>query len=259
MGKLTFLGTSDAQGVPRLLCSCRVCQSKNTLNVRKRPSVLLETKDCNVLIDISPDFRSQFIEYVNNSIPDIVLITHCHHDHIGGLGDYADLCFWNNKNTKIVSPPENIDSLKQRFPYLINRRGLSFVSSFNYLVEDWKVTFHKVNHGFNGYSYGILFEKYKVKWAYLSDAFNLNEQQFEPFYNCDLLILGTSYWKEIADHSRRSVYDVQEAIKLKDNLNISRLILTHLSHDIDLSEHNKLLPHNVEFAYDGMKLPLVFN
>lgn len=60
-------------------------------NRRTRPSVLLNDQETNLLIDISPDFRTQFLACGDIAIPDTVLITHAHNDHIAGLGDYADL------------------------------------------------------------------------------------------------------------------------------------------------------------------------
>ncbi|MEL3955803.1 MBL fold metallo-hydrolase [Caldifermentibacillus hisashii] len=257
MDILTFYGTSDAQGVPRLLCSCPVCKSEKSYNHRTRPSCEFNIDDKKFLIDISPDFKFQFHLYNNSEIPSAVLITHAHNDHIAGLGDFADLCFWNNKNVQIVSPPEIIYKLKERFPYLINRRGLTFVGTTKWMNGNNKISFHKVNHGHNGYSYGILVQKDKGnRWAYLSDSFDVSEEQWLPFYNLDLLIFGTSFWKENQPASKRSVYDVSEAIGIKKKLGPKKMILTHLSHDIDINRRGKELPDDIMFAYDGLKIAL---
>lgn len=255
MNRLIFYGTSDAQGVPRLLCTCPVCKSERSLNHRTRPSVEFSIEDETFLIDISPDFKSQFHQYNNSKIPSTVFITHAHNDHIAGLGDFADLCFWNHKNVQIISPPEIIDKLKERFPYLINREGLGFVGTEKWFSNGNKITFHKVNHGHNGYSYGILVHRENGhRWAYVSDSFNVSEDQWVPFYNLDLLIFGTSFWKENQEAHKRSVYDVTEALDIKRKLEPKKMILTHLSHDIDISKHTEMLPKNVMFAYDGLTI-----
>ncbi|MGG3688757.1 MBL fold metallo-hydrolase, partial [Caldifermentibacillus hisashii] len=85
MDILTFYGTSDAQGVPRLLCSCPVCKSEKSYNHRTRPSCEFNIDDKKFLIDISPDFKFQFHLYNNSEIPSAVLITHAHNDHIAGV------------------------------------------------------------------------------------------------------------------------------------------------------------------------------
>jgi phosphoribosyl 1,2-cyclic phosphate phosphodiesterase len=256
MTTIKFLGTSDAQGVPRLLCNCSVCKSKESKNIRSRPSINILCNNRKLQIDISPDFQRQFLNRFENIIPDTVLITHAHNDHIGGFGDFADLCFWNNTEATIVCPTEVNNLIKDRFPYLAKRKGLIFYPAANWMFEEWTISFYKVNHGFNGYAYGIVFTKLNYKWAYLSDSFNMTEEQYVPFYNCDLLILGTSCWEEKADPNRRSVYDVIEGIQLKRILNATHMILTHLSHDIDISLKANCLPEDIVFAYDGMEVIL---
>jgi len=40
---IQFWGTSDAQGVPRMMCTCQVCASNEKRNVRSRPNMLVMT------------------------------------------------------------------------------------------------------------------------------------------------------------------------------------------------------------------------
>lgn len=221
-----------------------------------RCSLLVKNNQSNLLIDVSPDFRTQFFKYDNRKVPCKVLITHAHNDHIGGFGDLADLCFWQNADTGITSPPEMIEILKQRYPYLIKRRGIHFKANHISKLDDWNISFHKVNHGFNGYAYGIKFESKNYIWSYIPDIFQATEIQLNPFLSSDLIIMGTSYWKEEADIKKRSIYDVEEVLALKEKYKIPRMILTHLSHNIDIPKHEKRLPKGVQFAYDGLELTI---
>jgi phosphoribosyl 1,2-cyclic phosphate phosphodiesterase len=254
---LTFWGTSDAQGVPRMMCQCSTCTAALTMNVRKRPSLAFGHGKNKVLIDVSPDFRTQFLQYGELQPPQTVLITHAHHDHIGGLGDFADLCLWNGLQAHIVSPPDVTEDLIRRYPYLERRTCLRFTAATEWEVAGWRAKFHRVNHGRNGFSYAIVFERNNQRWAYASDAFDMTEGQMSVLGNCDLLILGTSLWDEqAAERSRRSVYDVGEGLELGRKLSTKQLVFTHLSHDIDSVEKSRHLPSYAQFAHDGMKLEI---
>ncbi|MBP2649959.1 MAG: beta-lactamase superfamily domain protein [Firmicutes bacterium] len=257
MTKILFLGTSDSKGVPRLMCNCKVCQSQDAKNNRKRSSLLIKGEaSTQLLIDISPDFKTQYMNISKSidHIPD-VLVTHAHYDHIGGLGDFADMSFCNHGNVSLISPPDIIEMIVNRNPYLKNRDGLTFISEYCWKFDQWMINFHKVNHGNNGYSYGIIFQKNNYKWGYFSDAINLSPQELEPMYDCDLLILGTNYWDE-SEGSDRSVHDVQEGLALKEKLRVKTMVLTHLSHEIEYYYHSALLPDNVQFAFDGMEFEI---
>ena len=174
---IQFWGTSDAQGVPRMMCTCKVCASNEKRNVRTRPSMLVEYGKDQALVDLSPDFRQQFFHYANKRIPETVLFTHAHHDHIGGLGDFADLASWNQKHVTLVSPGDVIEMISTRYPYLTRRNRLHFQKSDACQIGEMIISFHRVNHGANGYSYGIRFETPKVRMAYVSDAINLTHDE----------------------------------------------------------------------------------
>jgi phosphoribosyl 1,2-cyclic phosphate phosphodiesterase len=209
-----------------------------------------------MFLDLSPDFRQQYMRLQLEQIPDLVLFTHAHHDHIGGLGDYADLCFWHGRRATLISPADVIESILVRFPYLAKRPSLVFQGKHAFSVGGWEISFHRVNHGANGHSYGIRFETEAFRWAYVSDAIQLTMDEWQPFTQLDLLILGTSYWKEKAPLAKRSVYSVIEALEVRKIIQPKQLILTHLSHDIDIREKSGELPPDVHFAYDGMRLSI---
>ncbi len=124
------------------------------------------------------------------------------------------------------------------------------------LYNTKKVVARRVNHGANGYAYGIRFQGKSGTWAYMPDSFQVASQQLAAFRYLDLLILGTAYWHEKSDPAQRSIYDVQEALALKEELDIQKMVLTHLSHDLDVTVRRYELPEHVEFAFDGMQLPL---
>lgn len=256
MSYIKFLGTSDSRGVPRLLCECAVCTGRVLKNVRMRPSIYVQMDEGQILIDASPDFRQQFLQFSNGQIPRNVLITHLHNDHVAGLGDFADLCFWSHSPACIFSPEEMIVGLRQKFAHLTPARAIEMRATSEVQLYGWRITFHKVNHGANGYSCAIRFANDEKVWIYMPDAFLVTEEQFAPLRDADLLIIGAAYWQEHAEPRYRSIYDVQEALVIKQRLRARRMILTHLSHDVDIPRYASQLPADVEFAFDGMEVHL---
>src|ERR1035438_10846622 len=57
--KITVLGSGTSVGIPTIGCHCDVCTSSDPRDNRLRPSVLLSYEGRNVLIDTTPDFRTQ--------------------------------------------------------------------------------------------------------------------------------------------------------------------------------------------------------
>ncbi|MEO8268218.1 MAG: MBL fold metallo-hydrolase, partial [Aureliella sp.] len=60
-GQFVFLGTGTSVGVPTMGCGCSVCVDSNSRNKRLRASVIIGLPDGNLLIDTTPDLRTQFL------------------------------------------------------------------------------------------------------------------------------------------------------------------------------------------------------
>ena len=79
--KVRFLGTGTSSGVPMIACSCPVCLSDNPHDKRFRSSILVESSKTTIVIDTTPDFRSQMLIHQVNKL-DAVVFTHPHKDHV---------------------------------------------------------------------------------------------------------------------------------------------------------------------------------
>jgi phosphoribosyl 1,2-cyclic phosphate phosphodiesterase len=87
--EVTLLGTGDTTGTPTPGCGCDTCETARERGVeRTRFSVHVrnERRDESLLVDASPDFRYQFLRE-DVALPDEVLISHIHFDHLDGLGN----------------------------------------------------------------------------------------------------------------------------------------------------------------------------
>lgn len=87
--EVTLLGTGDTTGTPTVGCDCETCRAARERSVeRTRFSVHVENERAgeSLLIDVSPDFRYQFLRD-EPPLPDAAVVTHVHFDHLDGLGN----------------------------------------------------------------------------------------------------------------------------------------------------------------------------
>jgi phosphoribosyl 1,2-cyclic phosphate phosphodiesterase len=86
--EVTLLGTGDTTGTPTPGCDCATCARAVDRGVeRSRFSVHIRNERTgeSLLVDTSPDLRSQFLAH-DCPLPDAAVITHIHFDHLDGLG-----------------------------------------------------------------------------------------------------------------------------------------------------------------------------
>ena len=83
--KFIILGCGSSMGVPRIDGYYGDCDPKNKKNNRTRCSAFLKTKDTNILIDTSPDLRSQLLK-----------------NKIDKMRNHIFRLFWSNKYHKKI-------------------------------------------------------------------------------------------------------------------------------------------------------------
>ena len=262
---LTFLGTGTSMGVPTLGCNCAVCRSAVTpppegdpRNRRTRPSVVInwgpETQKHGVLIDTGPDFHHQAIRENIRRI-DAVFYTHPHADHILGMDDLRPLTFSLASPLPLYSDDTTADAIERVFDYTFRppTRGTTIArvrihrfTSPEEEIELFGATFRRipVNHGklsISGYRFGSA--------AYLTDMSSLPETSIAQLQNLDILILDALRHDPHPTHS-----NVENSLKLVDQLKPKRAFFTHMGHDLDHAATDAMLPTHVRLAYDGLKL-----
>ena len=82
--KFTILGCGSSLGIPRIDGYYGSCDPKNERNIRSRCSALITSKNLNILIDTSPDLKSQLLKNKVKNI-DTVFYTHSHADQTHGI------------------------------------------------------------------------------------------------------------------------------------------------------------------------------
>ena len=270
-GTLRFLGTSDSKGVPRFWCNCAVCQEARSpvqsvpgANRRTRPGALLRGNNGEtLLLDCGPDLHAQLARLGGPFVPDAVFVSHAHNDHLLGLGDLLDYVTSTGGQLKVYAPRGILPDIRARFSYAFRRGDVVEPMPEEGLdLCGYRVHAFEVPHGANGASHAFHFAALATpqapayRWVYMTDAIGVPADLSEKWLeNLDLLVLGSSFLDESAVvQASRSVYDLREALSLPWARAARRVLLTHLSHDIDVRQ---LLPdRRYRYASDGLSVSL---
>jgi len=119
--KLIILGCGSSVGVPRIDGMWGKTNKSNKKNYRTRCSALIVRGSNNILIDTSPDIRSQLLK---NKIKNIssVLLTHEHADQTNGLFELRPFYWKNKKRIEIYANNKTIIHLKKTFGWLFKKK-----------------------------------------------------------------------------------------------------------------------------------------
>jgi len=251
--RLTFLGSGTSTGVPTLACHCKVCTSTDPHDKRTRPSVLLEFDGRAVVIDTTPDFRTQALREGLERL-DAILFTHAHADHILGLDDVRIYNFRQRKAIPIYADASCLGDLRRIFLYIFegnypygNLAKLDpHVIDGPFEVFGQNIVPVPVLHGHTT----ILGFRFNHT-AYLTDVSAIPDSSLPLLEGLDVLILDTLRHKPHPTH-----LTVEQALAVIDRLGPRRAFLTHIAHELGHEETNALLPPHVRLAYDGLKLEL---
>ena len=86
--------------------------------------------------------------------------------------------------------------------------------------------------------------------AYCTDVNRIPRESMKRLEGVETLILDALRFRPHPAH-----FCVDEALEVIDRLQPKKAYLTHISHDIDHEAVSKMLPPNVELAYDGLCFP----
>src|SRR3984893_2293129 len=251
--RVTVLGSGTSMGVPTLGCHCPVCESTDPHDKRLRPSLLLSRNEQNVVIDTTPDFRTQALRAGIDRL-DAVLLTHGHADHILGFDDLRPYNFKQRAAMPVYGNEEPFRIVRRAFAYVFDDKPtLSSIPSVNLHVvkgpfKVMGVRFLPVPlvHGemeVLGYRFGRV--------AYLTDFSRLPDSSAALLEGLDDLILDA-----LRDVPHPMHMTVEQSLALIDKLKPKRAWFTHIAHDLGHAATNERLrkagyPH-VQLAYDGL-------
>ncbi len=252
--KFTILGSGSSLGVPRIDGNFGKCNSKNEKNYRTRCCAHLKFNDINILIDTSPDLRSQLLK---NKIRDVncVLYTHAHADQTHGINDLRAFYIKYRKRLSVYADKSTKKHLMSSFGYcFINKPGYPAILKMHLLRKKMFFKSKKskliiepimTQHGY------IETASYLInnKIFYGSDVSKIYNKDLNKLYKLDFFIIDCLRYEYHPSH-----YNLHDVLKLIKIIKPKKTILTNLHSSVDYSKLKLKLPRNVIPAYDGMKI-----
>lgn len=254
-GKLLFLGTGTSVGVPVVGCGCDVCASTDPRDKRLRTSVALGLPGGTLLIDTTPDLRTQLLRAGIGRV-DAVLYTHDHVDHVYGLDDVRPLCTWAGRSMPVFCEEQVERRIRRAFDYAfetapmpgggIPRLEFERITSAPFELLGSRVVPLRLRHGvFDvlGFRFGDL--------AYCTDTNQIPDETWPLLAGLDTLVLDCLRATRHPTH-----FSLAEALAVAERVAARRTLLTHMGHELGHAATSATLPAGVELAYDGLELPL---
>ena len=278
--KIKILGSGGCRALPRPTCSCEICKEarlKGEPYKRTGCSIFLE--DEKLLIDTSEDIVYQLnrenIESVEN-----IMFSHWDPDHTMGMRVVEQLhdSSWLRTGAKI---PINIMALSgvereireiknmfgSYFDYYESKRLCEFSVGNKFDLGDLEIELYEVKSDITATVF--CFKKYGKKVIYAPCDIKPIPYN-EELKDADLLIIGAFYPDSFKTNDKifgtdtvlySELYTASEILKIKKDLRVKRVLITHLEEEWKLSydDYKKLeIDYNreIEFAFDGMDIEI---
>ena len=248
MATVTVLGSGTSVGVPRIACDCPVCTSTDPRNKRLRCSILVEHDGRAVLVDTTPDLRTQALRSDIRMI-DAVLFTHAHADHLHGLDDVRCYCFEREGPIPCYADEITLGRIRTVFDYAFDSPYASALPQLDlHLIDGDLDLIGLCIEPLTVYHGKLPVLAFRIgSFAYVTDCSSIPAETMERLAGVDTLILDALRHKEHPTH-----FSVDEALAVVAQLAPNQTYLTHIAHDLDHETTNASLPDRVELAYDGL-------
>lgn len=253
--QIVLLGTGTSVGVPVIGCDCRVCQSPDPRHHRTRSSALVRLPAGNLLIDTTPDLRTQLLREKIGRVH-AVLYTHRHADHIFGLDDLRIFPKYLGHDLPVYCEPDVEEFIRTAYGYAFDPAVRAFPAGGVPRIEfrrierprcpilDAWVTPIPLEHGPTpvlGFRIGDL--------AYCTDVNRIPDRSWLLLEGVHTLVLDALRFDRHPTH-----FSFDEAMEVIARVRPQQAYLTHISCRLDPDEARRRMPPHVDLGYDGQTI-----
>lgn len=256
--KVTMLGCGPSQGVPVVGNRWGDCDPANPKNYRTRPSIVVEENGKRILVDMSPDVRTQLLDNEIKSV-DAVLFTHLHYDHVAGAGELRTLSHLAKRRLEVFATQDVLDGLINNAGYLFNSAASDDAELYKPSADTVPIAYGTVfsaqgievlpfmqDHGIcetAGFRFG--------KFAYSTDTVDLNDAAFDALDGIEVWIVDCLRENPHPTHAH-----FDRTLEWIERVKPKRAIFTHMNFQTDYEKTLAMCPDGVEPGYDGMVLDI---
>ncbi len=254
--RVTFLGTGTSHGIPMLACGCAVCRSEDARNKRLRPSILIETATTTVLVDATPDLRTQGLRVGLRKL-DAVVLTHTHADHVLGLDDVRVFTQASGQPMPVFGAAEAVADVRRIFAYACTDKPKwpslpcfdlrEVTPGVEFAIGDLRFLPVVLPHGW----VEVLGFVVNGALAYLTDCSAVPAAVVKQVQSVPALVLDGLRQRPHPTH-----LTIAQAVAVAEATGAERTWLTHLCHEVDHAATEATLPGKVRIAYDGLRIDL---
>ena len=259
--RVTLLGTGGSAGVPMIggadgSGDWGDCDPAEPKNRRTRSSIVIESGNQRLLVDTSPDMRTQLLDCRVPRV-DAILFTHAHADHITGLDDVRILNRIVNRPLTAFATTETLTEMSRRFGYAF--RPWEPPHFYRPVLEakpikpgdivdtaGMSIRVFTQNHG-RVETLGLRVGPF----GYSTDVVALDDAAFATLEGVDTWVVDCFLRQTHWTHANLTI--VQDWV---DRLKPRRTVLTHMGTEMDWGWMQANLPTGIEAGYDGMVLTI---
>lgn len=243
-----ILGCGTSAGVPRIDGDWGACDPNEPKNRRSRCSIVVEQGDTRLLIDTSPDMRSQFLATGLKSVT-AVAWTHDHADQTHGLDDLRILAYTSGQRVAGYADAFTMERLNKKFAYCFAKVADGYPPIIEPHLINGPFTVGEIDvlpiHQNHGGIHSLGFRCGDL--AYSNDLVGMPEESFAALAGVKLWIVDAMRYTPHPTHSH-----LAQTLEWIARIKPERAVLTNMHIDLDYNKLKSELPPGVEPAYDGM-------
>jgi phosphoribosyl 1,2-cyclic phosphate phosphodiesterase len=255
--RVTILGCGTSAGVPRPggkdgKGEWGAANPADPRNRRRRCSILVQDKGRTVLVDTSPDVRSQLLDAEVERV-DAVIWTHEHADQVHGIDDLRPYMLRQGTQIESWANQRTYDVLLRRFGYCFEQEGDFYAALYGvnvikgpFVAGGLPVTPIDQDHGTIP-SIGLRFGNF----GYANDLVALPDASLEQFKGVEVLVVDAMRYRPHPTHAHLDL-----ALEWVARIAPQRAFLTNLHVDMDYAELDRRTPDRVRPCHDGLVIEL---